>query len=133
MPCCVMLCCEECPAMDVHCVLRCVIQLDTYLYLYLSNFGVFHQTTRRHISEHDNHDTQCCDDVKLCTLSSLFLFASFLSPSFDVISRFSLQDFFSRSETKERVMCGPRPSVRLSVCRQLNRLSDQYEIQNRIY
>jgi len=25
MPCCVMLCCEECPATDVHSVLRCVI------------------------------------------------------------------------------------------------------------
>ena len=25
MPCCLMLCCEECPATDVHSVLRCVI------------------------------------------------------------------------------------------------------------
>jgi len=25
MPCCVMLCCKECPATDVHSVLRCVI------------------------------------------------------------------------------------------------------------
>ena len=25
MPCCVKLCCEECPATDVHSVLRCVI------------------------------------------------------------------------------------------------------------
>jgi len=28
MPCCVMLCCEECPAMDVHSVLRYVISSE---------------------------------------------------------------------------------------------------------
>jgi len=39
MPCCVMLCCEECPAMDVHCVLRCVILL-LYQYIYYTPLHV---------------------------------------------------------------------------------------------
>ena len=29
MPCCVMLCCEECPVTDVHSVLRCVTLAKT--------------------------------------------------------------------------------------------------------
>jgi len=29
MPCCVVLCCEECPVMDVRSVFRCVIRHET--------------------------------------------------------------------------------------------------------
>jgi hypothetical protein len=52
MPCCVMLCCEECPATDVHCVYRCVIRTL--------------------------HNTACCHNTQLVKDINMWLFLVWL-------------------------------------------------------